>query len=1801
MKKTKFALLHSIIALVLCVSMLVGTTFAWFTDSVSSMNNIIQSGRLDIELDYFDGQSWVPVNGATNVFDPDALWEPGYTQVVYLRIRNEGNLALKYQLGINVASQTTGINVAGETFKLSDYIHMGVVETSTQYTDRKTAIDALEESYTLSEGYTTFDEMTAEGEEHYLALVVYMPETVGNEANYRGQAPQINLGIALRATQLTAESDSFDENYDEDAAFPELKPADITLNVTAENGVVTEDVTVVANGYAITVQAGTKVTDTTLTLTVTPKDESDADVTLEEGEEVQPLDIHVEGVAEDNEVPLLVTMEEALSVGLNIGNYTLYHVEDGETNVMTADDLSVHNGFTYDPATGDVTVAMASFSEVAMVADTENPWNGEFKYDWYDADATSLTISNADQLAAFGAIVGGMAKDENGNFLITYTDSDGDEHHNDSFSGKIVTLIADINLGDAEDSNDTDKIFYPIGYWNNEGTYEKMPTEERVNAVSSGFYTFEGTFDGNGHTISNFYQNTWEMKGDHNWYDPIKEQYYRDGMGLFGKVYGGTVKNLTVSNFSSDGEIATTGVIAAYADGATFENIAITNCNPRVYNIGNGGIVGVVGWYAEKADLKTTFTNITVDNSNKISALWGSYDVACGGIVGQYYPTSGQSSAEYPENAGIDFVNCHVAAQMDVYNDVCANYQYYAYRYTGMLIGSIRENETIDGHSYPKMDGITAENCTVHFGDWNDYYYCELVANSLASYTHDHQMSRLEQVDSVDVAAMTYTIAVDGVLVTNNIPTSGRYNYVVVDGEHATENATCYHFVDGEVWKHEDGGYEEKDINGDGVVDSDVLKEDKQHIYLEFNNLVTGYGWGVTSRGFDNLDGVTNLDITQGDQESSVKKFETKFTGDYLYRVGNQNEFTIGNLFAAKSGATINNAGVYVRIDKHYDDHEVSCTFTANTTDWTKGTLKFEGTGVVDITIQDYDYCEPTVLHLEVIDAYNAASDNSIRSATDYDVALISDITDSNITVSDGHTFYGNGFELEYTGDGSYRSAAVSYGFVTVTTGGTLDHVDVMCEIFPKSYAYTSEMTADSSGRYPYGYSAIVVSGNSTISNCYVYGARNNIQVGPGNVTITNTVTECGSLSNIHIKNAGGNTVTLDNVTTIQYQTTSTFDTTAKVLGFGVMVGLPDSTSYPTIELTGDFVQHNWVTSDDIDVSNTYAKSAIEAALKVEEYQHTNSKGDTTVNTGIAYLNTIERTIVDTDRTNDDIQYGGADVTISGQTGYVYSIVNESGNPDAEVSDGSSANTDVLPTVTFTGEQSDTVKLETAFDSNSERWVNTLTLDLDNISGGTYDFNFGDIKVQKYGVELSYTVEDSDGNAIDTASVITVNQLFSKEYALIVADTQIFDESGALTGETVTRKLPFVLYATKTSIDPPTFTGLGEGTTIRTYETSFDISSFSNVENWRPAYKALENVTVTYWSAAESTTKTIYLSDLDITEGVISSNVWTYTCDDFTLTITGGQVHTDGSKISPIVVGNELYFWSADKAFGTGTTSRNIILTYVFTDKNATTTEEITNSVAHDELTAYDKDNFAQGTLTEHSDDTGTGGGGCVTGDTLVTLADGSQKRIDQVTYADELLVWDFYNGCYTSTTAAVIYNHGDGVHKVTNLHFSDGTTVKMILEHEFFDVDANSFVYISEDNVADYIGHQFVKAIGDGYTTVTLTDYSYTEEETGMYTILTAGHFNAIVEGMFSLTPDPTNKCEMYFRRYEVGADMKFDEAKMQADIEKYGLYTYEDFADYVTYEEFLAFDGGYLKVLVGKGLITFEDILNSLSTYAR
>ena len=221
-KSTKRTLLTSVLSLVLCMAMLIGTTFAWFTDSVTSGNNIIKSGNLDIELEYYneDTKEWKTVEGASDLFTSN-LWEPGHTEVVYLKLTNKGTLALKYQLGVNIVSETGSVNVEGDNFKLSQYIEYGVVEgKEPSYAKREDAVAAVEnDSIAIASGYSKSGNMEKQNDPVYLAMVVFMPETVGNEANYAtGTAvPTINLGVNLVANQYTYEEDSFDNQYDSDA------------------------------------------------------------------------------------------------------------------------------------------------------------------------------------------------------------------------------------------------------------------------------------------------------------------------------------------------------------------------------------------------------------------------------------------------------------------------------------------------------------------------------------------------------------------------------------------------------------------------------------------------------------------------------------------------------------------------------------------------------------------------------------------------------------------------------------------------------------------------------------------------------------------------------------------------------------------------------------------------------------------------------------------------------------------------------------------------------------------------------------------------------------------------------------------------------------------------------------------------------------------------------------------------------------------------------------------------------------------------------------------------------------------------------------------------------------------------------------------------------------------------------------------------------------------------------------------------------------------------------------------------
>ena len=270
-RATKRALLTSVMALVMCVVMLAGTTFAWFTDTASTGVNKIQAGNLKMEVTYkntSDGE-FNTLNESTNVFMENALWEPGHVEFAVLNVKNIGTLALKYKLGINIAEEKGSKSVVdNKDFKLSDYIKFAVIDGDQSNLGRDKLVAAAGEGTVLNAGYTDEDHhlvpaAKADGattfSEKTVTLVVWMPKSVGNEANYDAavaEAPVINLGINVVATQYTYEKDSFDDQYDKDATYPVIVSNQQQANDAITNATDKKVNISIASGQTITLDNG---------------------------------------------------------------------------------------------------------------------------------------------------------------------------------------------------------------------------------------------------------------------------------------------------------------------------------------------------------------------------------------------------------------------------------------------------------------------------------------------------------------------------------------------------------------------------------------------------------------------------------------------------------------------------------------------------------------------------------------------------------------------------------------------------------------------------------------------------------------------------------------------------------------------------------------------------------------------------------------------------------------------------------------------------------------------------------------------------------------------------------------------------------------------------------------------------------------------------------------------------------------------------------------------------------------------------------------------------------------------------------------------------------------------------------------------------------------------------------------------------------------------------------------------------------------------------------------------------------
>ena len=503
-KNTKRALLASVLSMLLCVAMLVGSTFAWFTDTVTSGKNKIVAGNLDVELKYsLDGTTWTTVDENTNMFKEDALWEPGYTEVVYLHVANGGSLALKYQFGINVADKVIGKTADDRDIDLSNFIEFGVVEVDATFADRAAARDAVKTTAGLiSAGYSSAEgHLTAGSTSNMLALVVYMPEEVGNDANYGiGKTqPEIYMGINLVATQDTVESDSFGSDYDVNAEYPPVEVATVNdLKKAFENGGNIKLTSEIAIPDILEIPAGAEVVLDLNGKTIT----SDNSGTVGQN---RPIVNYGTLVIKGNGT---IDTTDATGYGA-IRNYGTLTIEDGTFKGSglaggsavdnQAGGTTTINGGTYY-ATGAV-MNRAGGTMIINNGDFEGVTNANEQYSngiWSYAirNYGNMTINNCNM---HGSMNGGVACDQgtitiNGGYF-KVEDPEGSAQSfyvlltNRRTSSKII-----VNGGTFEQANGTDRLL---------GGFNGMPSwDATTDLEANGFTINGGTFIVRGETVT---------------------------------------------------------------------------------------------------------------------------------------------------------------------------------------------------------------------------------------------------------------------------------------------------------------------------------------------------------------------------------------------------------------------------------------------------------------------------------------------------------------------------------------------------------------------------------------------------------------------------------------------------------------------------------------------------------------------------------------------------------------------------------------------------------------------------------------------------------------------------------------------------------------------------------------------------------------------------------------------------------------------------------------------------------------------------------------------------------------------------------------------------------------------------------------------------------------------------------------------------------------------------------------------------------------------------------------------------
>jgi len=904
---------------------------------------------------------------------------------------------------------------------------------------------------------------------------------------------------------------------------------------------------------------------------------------------------------------------------------------------------------------------------------------------------------------------------------------------------------------------------------------------------------------------------------------------------------------------------------------------------------------------------------------------------------------------------------------------------------------------------------------------------------------------------------------------------------------------------------------------------------------------------------------------------------------EFLYRVGNANAVALSSLFKTEDGSAIDPSVVTVEIKNVAGD-------AAGT--HSNGSIQFSGTGVVKVTISAADtiLCEVT---LEVVNATNVTAYSALKNQNSVLLNNITMTSGGSFYLSGGHTLYGNGFTLDATQAAYAGAGYVSGNYVVCLANATLDNIVIKGAVYS---AVGGTSSAD------YSRALVVSDGNNVIANCHLSNTCSPVRVMDGSVEIINTTLKGGSLSNLDIRN--GNVI-LDNVTTINQVNGN--DKTADgqmVLGLGITFYYEQVNPTTTLEIRNGLTQYNTATKQEATdyIREDTAKGLISMVFgsSYSDIQYTDDDGNVWVNAGIlAMMDTV-----DDDNITDVPGYSSKTVSALGHSGFLYTksptAESVAAVPPEYVSAGQyeiapSRNLDY--TTKNYQEKTDGSNDYCYYDTNTK--VVMLSMD----EGDTFNWDTSILTAQKGSNTLPYTVTM---NGTDyTGKSIAFNQAgeYAVTYTYVDDYNYQLDENGEAVAysksytTTVTVQVAVVEAAAKNAVftfgssnTASKVVTIGNDTYVMPNVSATNSEFGSKTVSGTTVYMPIINCAASNGKTSQTSGTTWYMlfpvfkNVVTITDYADGGTGAAVTYDSKTTTLPEGLAAVDpattfkyaasaDAPTTPNANYNSTLCYTSPAMEGVNRDSYTIDAKYTYKDNAGKTyyyyvryiTPKITNSA-------------------------------CVTGDTLIRLADGSKMRVDQLTGTEELLVWNHTTASYDVAPIAYIVNHDEqfGEHVVSVLHFADGTQLKIVGEHVFFDADQNKYVAVATDNAQQFVGHSFAVMGENGLTNAELVKVEEIVEETGLYEVVTYKNITCFTNGILSASAylDPL------LNIFDVDPE-SMGYVNMAEDIATYGLYTYADFEDLIDEKAFELYNAAYLKIAVGKGYITWNEILDLIDIY--